>query len=298
MELTAIDLVSGKLLVQRKMQDIYNYRASFISKGVFFLSDRNGFTPLRPDLTSSVLIEVGRSDSSLLLADEVIYETKNGVHFLNPHSRQPIKTIRRRKVGNIAASNGILVTSSYDYKLAGYRVDDGELLWEQDLAKQSIYRGTDSIDRSWTRIGPVIYDGKIYLRLLAKLMCFSLIDGSPLWENSHEQFQSISRVVLGHNKLFGYDGSTLTCLNAHSGEVVFTRALFSPRFRTQNLPLLLEDSIIIGDEGINAFSLVNGDLLWSFLPKKAKKERFMAQTAYINDRLLAMGSDGVLYCFG
>lgn len=299
MELTAIDLDSGKLLVQRKMQNIHNYRASFISKGVFFLSDRNGFTPLRPDLTSSVLMEVGRSDSSLLLSDEVIYETKNGVHFLNPHSRRSRQTIWRRKVEKIAASNGILVTSSNDYKLAGYRVDDGELLWEQDLANQSISRGTDSISRSWSTAGPVIYEEKIYLRLLAKLMCFSLIDGRPLWENSHEQFQRISRIVLGHDKLFGYDGFTLTCLDAHTGEIVFTRELFdSLRSGTQNLPILMGDSIIIGDEGINAFSLVNGDLLWSFLPKKAKKERFRAQAVYINDRLLAMGSDGVLYCFG
>ena len=299
MELTAIDLDSGKLLGLRKMQNIYNYRASFISKGVFFLSDRNGFTPLRPDLNSSDLIEVGRSDSSLLVGDEVIYETKDGVHFLDPHSRRSRMTIRRRHVEKIAASNGILVASSRDYKLAGFRVDDGVLLWEQDLASRSISRGTDSITRSWSTSVPVIYEDKIYLRLLARLMCFSLIDGSLLWEKHDKQFHSISRVVLGHNKLYGYDGSTLTCLDAHTGEVVFTRALFDKQgFGTTNLPILLEDSIIIGDKGINAFSIVNGDSLWSFLPKKANQERFMAQAVYINDRLLAMGSDGVLYCFG
>lgn len=299
MELTAIDLNSGKLLGQRKMQNIHNYRASFISKGVFFLSDRNGFTPLRSNLTSSDMMEVGRSDSSLLFGDELVFKAKGGVHFIDPHTGRSRQTIWRRKVEDIAASNGILVTSSYDYKLAGYRVKDGELLWELDLANQSLCRGTDSIGRSWSSTGPVIYDDKIYLRLHAKLMCFSLIHGSLLWVNSHEQFQSVSRLVLGHDKLFGYDGSTLTCLDAHTGEVVFTRVLFdSLRSGTQNLPILMEDSIIIGDEGINAFSLVNGDLLWSFLPKKAKKERFRAQAVYINDRLLVMGSDGVLYCFG
>lgn len=134
--------------------------------------------------------------------------------------------------------------------------------------------------------GPVVADGCVYLMDYDRenqsdtLRCLSLEDGKEIWRYAYplsvKRNHGMSRTVpvIADDRVIALGPKChLLCLNAHSGELIWTYDLVSdfsatvPPWYTGQCPLIVEDKVVVAvgsDQGmLMAFDLADGKPVWN-----------------------------------
>lgn len=177
-------------------------------------------------------------------------------------------------------AHNIAVVGFADGSVSAFKLDDGEIIWEEELTQPS---GATEVERMVDiDADPIISRGIVYVvSYQGNLAAYTLATGEQLWQ---QEVSSYAGLALSDDSIFVSDtDSYLWAYDRDNGNVMWVQQAL--RARRISAPAILEDSVVVGDtEGyLHFISVDNG--------------QFLARTRVDNSAIIAqpVSYDGHLY---
>ena len=165
---------------------------------------------------------------------------------------------------------------------------DGSLIWNYEIR-----------NNRWDFSSPALMGDRLFACNCVSLYALNAINGNLLWNASitTDNTPITSTPVVSENKVYVNAGASITCVNAESGGVLWTKTSIDDQtvgsFRAS--PAIFGDNLIIAS-GLGTVFNVNaetGALNWK---NKVSSNEIWSSPAIADGKIVVGASDGKIYC--
>lgn len=188
---------------------------------------------------------------------------------------------------------GIVIVGFADGKLAGFRADTGQLLWEKAVA---IPQGATEVERmDDIDANPIIKDGVAYVASYQQnVSAMSLETGEFLWKK--DNISTFNNMAIDQTALYVVDDrSIIWAIDRNSGAILWKQKVLHNR-RLTSPAVVTDKALVVGDyEGyIQWLSLEDGHIIARTRPTNSA---IFSQPAVDGDSVYVLTSNGDLAAY-